>query len=167
MKTIKILLACVIVLLGVGIYLLIENGKQTPAPETSDMMEMGMEYFTGSTDNGTPVKESEKMALCKACNGIGYDPLDVNGRRCSVCDGKGFMPESEMLRRYEEWRKEEITCFYCGGTGNSDTTPLIDMDMIAPQGTYKCKVCNGNKKGTRAELLENFKIAQEVYGTAL
>lgn len=175
MKTIKILLACIIVLLGISIYLLIENRKQTSIdepnriPETSDTIEIVTEYSSDIVNNKNLVKESEPIVTCKACNGLGHNPYEVNGHDCSVCDGKGMMSESEMLRRYEEWAKEEISCVACGGTGMSykgRVTPLLDRDMLSPD-SYVCKVCKGHKKGTRAELIENFRIANAIYGSAL
>ena len=67
-------------------------------------------------------------------------------------------------------KKKEIMCKLCEGTGLSyeaRTKGMMNLDMIAPPGYYNCKVCNGKRKGTRAELIKNFRIANKIYGPNL
>lgn len=194
MKTIKILLGCVIALLVVGIYILLDtrktdNSKQDIKMSSIDCAgkEYSKNYPDGQYSNGLHYNdeneldipmavydesntENERMAMCKVCSGLGYEPFSRMSQRCPACNGNKQLPESEVETAYEEWGREEIDCPICGGTGWSYERRIMSPDeviMNVPRGYYDCKVCNGKKKGTRAELKNNFDVAKQVYGAAL
>lgn len=201
MKTIKVLLGCVIALLVVGIYILLDTRKTDNNSRQNIKMSSknptGKEYYKDYTERGTykdnvdrkysneshyidedeleialPVceesnVENERMVMCKVCLGLGYDPL-IRTQRCSACNGNKQLPESEVETAYERWGQVEIGCPMCDSTGLSyerRITPPDQVIMNVPRGYYDCKVCNGKKRGTRVELLNNFNIAQQIYGT--
>lgn len=187
MKVIKFMLACIIVLLLLGIYIIIDTSskRMSVIPNVSnpeldnDLQEdrqlpnVAESYNDDDMDleisyNGD---EEDKMVTCKACAGTGHD---INKYAdCKLCNGAKQMLKSEMDGYYEKWANEVVDCSICDGTGMSyeyrATNALNPLDIIVnvPPGYYDCKVCNGKKKGTRAELLKNFKAAQQVYGPDL
>lgn len=140
MKGIKTIIACIAMLLGTS--------------------------STLAHQNATVHSHGNKTVWCKACCGIGHNSYENGRRNCSVCNGRGRMQESTMNLRYNRWLKQEIQCSFCGGSGTSyrgRSEGFIDMDMLAPVGYYNCKVCKGKGKGTRRELMENFRVANQVY----
>ena len=200
MKVIKFMLACIIVLLVFGIYIIIDKDEKDissrvenitypiqESEEQRDIAYISDENITlPNTDKKHPedkiieddldvIQEDEpedKMVICKACGGIGNDAFHLY-ENCKLCNGAGQMSKLEMDKRFEKWANEVVTCSWCNGTGKSyeyRATEALDWkDLIinVPRGYYDCKVCKGKRKGTRAELIKNFKAAQQVYGPAL
>lgn len=114
--------------------------------------------------------QNNRTVWCRACCGVGHNAYEPGRRSCSICNGEGRMRESAMNIRYNRWLKQEIQCSFCGGSGTSyrgRTEGFMNMDLLAPAGHYNCKVCKGKGKGTRGELMENFRIASEVNGPDL
>ncbi len=172
MKTLKILLSCTIFLLVIGIVLLVTDIKRSSS-ESPYSPDINSDYYSGYDDVDPEIypDHSDKNVMCKACNGHGENSYEVGGRNtCSVCNGKKWMPESEMLRRYNKWLKEEIECFWCNGTGLSYKARTIDPNdwiLNAPPHYYDCKICQGKRKGTRKDLIKHFSGAEQFYGCDL
>lgn len=177
MKKNVIILSSIIAMSVLCISLTTGCGNKSNTNESYDIIETETESLSENSANEKSayttekyVNNNEKKVRCLACTGLGHNPYEVNGNPCTVCLGKGMMPEGPMRLRYEKWKKEVIPCNICNGTGLSyeaRVTGLMNIDITKPQGYYNCKVCKGKKKGTRAELIYNFKVAQEVYGPAL
>lgn len=159
-------------LLGIGIYLLIDESPRLITNQSSNIefcKNTGIENASAQ-EGEFIVAQSEQVAICKACAGDGHNPLEVSGDMCTVCSGNGKMNSSEMEKRYSEWLNEVIVCKMCGGTGQSyeaQTTSILDRDLIAPPGYYNCRVCNGKKELTRGQFIKNFNVANQVYGPAM
>lgn len=162
MKVIKFMLVCIIGLLVFGIYIIIDKDKKD--------ISLGGENITCTMSDEE--SDEDRIVTCKACGGTGHDMLK-EGEYCNLCNGARQMMESEMDKRYEKWVNEVVTCSYCGGTGQSyeyratEASNPLDIIINVPRGYYDCKVCKGKKEGPRAELIKNFKAAQQVYGPAL
>lgn len=145
------------------------NGKYETIGSTNSY-HSGASAYSNPNNYGYHKNSTGKIVDCQACGGSGENSYEEEGRTCTVCNGKGKMAESEMLNRYNNWKKKVITCKLCNGTGLSyeaRVTGFTNMDLLAPPGYYNCKVCKGKRKGTRAELIENFRVAEQVYGPNL
>ncbi|MDE6553017.1 MAG: hypothetical protein K2K98_08685 [Muribaculaceae bacterium] len=170
MKGIKIFAASIMMLLGTGIVCSMQNGNESSNISSYYGSSKTVKRSLRTHSHSASGAKSEKNVKCKACHGLGHNAYEPGRRSCSVCNGEGRMKESAMNIRYERWLKTEVPCGICGGTGTSyrgRTEGFMNMDLLAPAGHYHCKVCKGKGKGTRGELMENFRIANEVYGPDL